>query len=345
MLIFYAVCISLLIICAFLSIFFALAETSVLMVSKFRLRHFLSKGLRGARSLERLILKLDKLITAILIGNNLVNIIISVILTTIAVIHLGPKRGSIVATVVSALGILVFCEITPKIFATKYAERLALKCAPFLEFFITVFHPVIAIFTAISNFFLRLLGITQLRRSPLITEEELRMMIEIGREEGVVSDEERKMLHRIFEFGDIAVGEVMVPKEKIVAIDLNISSEELLNTFVEQGHARLPVYEGTVDNVIGVIYARDLLYILREKGLFVPADLVHRVTYVSQEVKVHELLQRFQKEKIQIAIVVDGHKKTLGLVTLEDLIEEIVGEIEEEATSETMSMNKDSKID
>jgi CBS domain containing-hemolysin-like protein len=155
-------------------------------------------------------------------------------------------------------------------------------------------------------------------------------MIEVGKEEGVLSDEERKMLHRIFEFGDIRLSEVMAPKEKIIAVNINSTSEELLNIFVEEGHARLPVYEGSIDNIIGIVYAQDLLYILRNRVLFVLEDLLHKPYYVSDNLRVNELLRKFQADKIQIAIVVDEHRKTLGLVTLEDLIEELVGEIEEE---------------
>lgn len=173
----------------------------------------------------------------------------------------------------------------------------------------------------------------------MITEEELRLMIEIGKEEGVLNDEERKMLHRIFEFGDITVNEVMVSKEKMVAVNIDLSNEELLNIFVEEGHARLPVYKDSIETVVGVIYARDLLYILKEKGLFVPADLVHEVFYAPANFRVHELLQKFQADKIQIAIVVDERKKTLGLVTLEDLIEEIVGEIEESHSEHGLHKN------
>jgi CBS domain containing-hemolysin-like protein len=173
----------------------------------------------------------------------------------------------------------------------------------------------------------------------LITEEELRLMIEIGKEEGVLSDEERKMLHRIFEFGDTKVGDVMIPKEKIIAVNINTSPEELLNIFVEQGHARLPVYKDSIDNIVGVVYARDLLYILRDKGLFVLQDLIRGVYFVAFTLRVNELLRKFQSDKIQIAIVVDEHKKTLGLVTLEDLIEEIVGEIEEEHINHSLNKN------
>jgi CBS domain containing-hemolysin-like protein len=167
------------------------------------------------------------------------------------------------------------------------------------------------------------------KRSPVITEEELRLMIEIGKEEGILSDEEKKMLHRIFEFGDTSVSKVMVPKEKIVAVNSKSSPEELLNIFVEEGHSRLPVYENSIDNIIGVIYARDLLYVLRDKSLFLLEDIVNKPYCVAGTLRVNELLRKFQADKIQIAIVTDEHKKTLGLVTVEDLIEEIVGEIEE----------------
>jgi CBS domain containing-hemolysin-like protein len=312
-----------------LSFFFSLSETAIIALSKLRLRHLVAKGVKRAQVLERLVLKLDRVITAILIGNNLVNISISVIMMTILVIHFGYKWGTLIATVASALFILVFCEITPKILATKHTEKLALATAPLMEVFIRVFHPIIAFFTGASNFILKVFRVSAGRRSPLITEEELRLMIEVGKEEGVLSDEERKMLHRIFEFGDTKVNEVMIPKEKMVGVNIRVSEEEVLNIFVEEGHARLPVYQDSIDTVIGVIYAHDLLYILKEKGLFVLQDLVHEACYIPPSARVNEVLKKFQLEKIQIAIVVNEQKKTLGLVTLEDLVEEIVGEIEE----------------
>jgi putative hemolysin len=226
--------------------------------------------------------------------------------------------------------ILIFCEITPKILAIKHTEKFALFTAPLMELFIKMFKTFISFFTMISNLILRFLRIEHPKRSPLITEEELRLMIELGKEEGFLSDEEGKMLHRIFEFGDTRASDVMVPKNKIVALNINSSTEELLNIFVEQGHARLPVYEGSLDNIVGIIYARDLLYILRDKGLFLLQDLIHPVHCIPASLRVIELLKKFQAEKIQIAIIVDERKRTQGLVTLEDLIEEIVGEIEED---------------
>ena len=315
---------------ALLSFFFSLSETSIIALSKIRLRHLVNQGIKRAKTIQDLITKSDKFITAILIGNNVVNIAISVLVTAIFVKMMGYELGIILSTLVIAFFILILCEITPKILAIKHTERIALFVAPIITFLIKILGPVTSIFSSISNFILKAFGLAVSKRSPLITEEELRLMIEVGKEEGVLSDEERKMLHRIFEFGDTKVNAVMVPKEKIVAVGAETTSEELLNTFVEEGHARLPVYTESIDNITGIVYARDLLYILRDKGLFVLQDLIREAYCVPASMRVNELLRKFQQDKIQIAIVVDSHKKTLGVVTLEDLIEEIVGELEEE---------------
>lgn len=316
-----------------LSFFFSAAETAVIGLSKIRLRNMIAKGVKRAKSIQRLLTKLDKFIAAILIGNDFVNIAISAVITAMMVQVLGYRLGVIIATFTSSFFVLIMCEITPKLLATKHTEKVALFTAPLMELFIKIFHPVVMMFTLTSNFILKITGIGPTKRSPLITEEELRTMIEVGKEEGVLSDEERSMLHRIFEFGDTKVNEVMVPKGKMVAVNVNISPDELLNTFVEEGHARLPVYYDCPENIIGVIYARDLLYVLRDKGLFLLQDLLQQPHYVDASMRVNELLRKFQADKIQIAIVVDSNKKALGLVTLEDLIEEIVGEIEEKQSN------------
>jgi len=318
-----------LIILTIMSFLFSISETSIIGLSKIRLRNMVKRGIKRAQNIQRLILKLDKFIVAILVGNNFVNIAISALVTGIFVIIFGYKWGVILSTFATALFILILCEITPKMLAIKHTERIALIIAPFMEVFIKIFDPVINIFIKINNLVINLLGIKPAKRSPLVTEEELRMMIEMGEEEGFLSAEEGKMLHRIFEFGDIKVRDVMVPKDKVVAVNININSNDLLNIFVEEGFARLPVYQGTIDNVVGIVHAHDLLYILRDKGLFLLQDLLHEAYFVSVDTPVNEVLKRFQADKIQNAIVVDERKKTLGLVTLKDLIEEIVGEIEE----------------
>ncbi len=329
----------LLFVLAFFSFFFSASETSMIGLSKIRLHHLVSKGTKRARSLQRLSTKLDKVIVAVLIGNNIVNIAISAIVTGIFVQFFGYKWGIAIATFVTTFCVLIFCEITPKILATKHTEKIALFSAPLMEILLKAIHLPIVFFIRLSNLILNIFGVKTQKRSPLITEEELRLMIEVGKEEGVLSDEERRMFHRIFEFGDIKVADVMMSKDKIIAVDIHTTADKLLDIFVEEGHARLPVYEGSIEHVTGIIYARDLLYTLRDKGLFLIQDLIHAPYYVRPAMRVNELLSKFQADKIQIAIVVDEKKKTLGLVTLEDLIEEIVGEIEEGHINHTLNKN------
>lgn len=320
----------LLVVLAVLSFFFSASETSLIALSKLRVKHLVNQGVKGSQPVSRLITKLDRVIAAILIGNNFVNILMSSLATVIAAGIFGATWGVVIATFSVTLFVMIFCEISPKTMAIRYSEKTALVTAPFLEAFVNAFSTFITLFIGISNAFLKVFGVKAEKRSPLITEEELKLMIEVGKEEGVLSDEERKMLHRIFEFGDTRVSEVMVPREKMVAIDKSSDAEKLLDLFVEEGRARIPVYEGAIDNIIGIIYARDLLYIWRSKGLVIMEDLIHPAYYIPAHKRVNELLREFQLKRIQIAIVADEQKKTLGLVTLEDLIEEIVGEIEEE---------------
>lgn len=318
-----------LLILAVLSFFFSASETAIIGLSKIRLRHMLQQGIKGAQSVQRLVTKLDKVIAAILIGNNLVNIAVSSIVTGIFVQIYGYRWGVVVSTFVTTSVLLIFCEITPKILSSKHPGKVALATAPLMEVVLVIFKPVVVFFIGISNFILKIFGVGTTKRSALITVEELKTMIEMGQEEGILTDEERKMLHRIFEFGSTKLTDVMVAKDKIIAVNINTNSDDLLNIFVEEGHARLPVYSGNKDNIVGIVYARDLLYVLREKGLFLLPDLLHGVCFVPGSMHVSEMLRKFQAEKMQIAIIVDKNKLALGLVTLEDLLEEIVGEIEE----------------
>lgn len=313
-----------------LSAFFSMAETALISLSKIRLRHLIAKGTKNANLVHKLISKPERLITSILVGNNLVNTAISVIGATIFVCFFGKEAGMILATICVTAVLLIFGEIIPKIFAVQRSEKVSLAISRPINFVVTVLTPLAKILNKLGNSLIKTFGGEVKQRSPLITEEEIRLMIEVGKEEGVLADEERKMLHRIFEFGDTLVGDVMIPRDKMVAIDVDSSAEELLELFVEEGHARIPVYRGSRDKVFGIIYARDLLYIWQNKGLVIIPDLIHTAYFVPKNKRVSELLRDFQRIHIQIAIVIDENKSALGLVTLEDLLEEIVGEIHEE---------------
>ena len=312
-----------------LSFILSLSETAVISISKIKLHHLAAKGVKNARTVENLLAQSDKFIIGILVGNTVVNIAFSAIVTEMFVARFGHRWGIILSTFCGSFFILSFCEVLPKLLALKKTERMALFIAPVMEWYINLVYPVSRVFIRVGDLFMRIFGMEHPKRSPLITEEELRVMIEVGKEEGVLTDEERRMLHRIFEFGDTRIEDVMVTREKIVAIDVSSTPEQLLNKFVEEGHARLPVFKGSIENIIGIIYARDLLYILRDKGLFALPDLIQKVPTISPQTRINEVLRRFQAENIQIAVVADAGGRTLGLVTLEDLTEEIVGEIEE----------------
>ena len=319
-----------LVILLLLSALFAMIEASFLAVNKVRLRHLMQRGSPSAKLVYQLLTQLDRVITTVLVGNNLVNVIISVLGTMVFVHLYGPRTGAIVATVLIALVLLVVGEITPKLFAVGHADRVAMILAWPLRGLIRLMSPLVWLFSFLSQGLLRIVGGHRLKRSPLVTEEELKVMMEMGREAGVLAEGELRMLHRIFEFSDSVVREVMVPREAIAAIDLSAKPDEVLDVLIEEGHARIPVYRESLDQVVGVLYARDVLAMARHGGLFVLADLIRPVATVSSTKRIAELLSEFQQHKTQIAIVKDARGKTVGLVTIEDLLEEIVGEIQED---------------
>ncbi len=310
------------------SAFFSLSETALISLNKIRLRNLMNKGSKNAKLVYTLLSNPDRLITSILVGNNIVNTAISVLIAFVLIHIYGEDIGMALATVVGATVIVVFGEIVPKVFAVQRAEKTSMEIAVPLKFVLDVLAPIARVFYAIGNGIIKIFG-GETKRGPLITEEEIRLMIELGKEEGVLGDEERKMLHKIFEFGDTLVSEVMVPKEKVIAIDIEATAEDLLNLLVEEGHSRIPVYKGSQDNIVGVIYARDLLYIWQNKGLVIIPDLVREAYFVQKNKRVSDLLKDFQHMKVQIAIVTDAKKQAVGLVTLKDLLEEIVGEMDE----------------
>ncbi len=310
------------------SAFFALSETALVGLSKLRLRHLVARGAKHAQALQKLLGRMDEVITSIVLANNFVNTAISSLGAALCIAWLGPRWGVPAATLIMGTTIIVLGEITPKVFAVRHAERVALRITPLMGLLVRLFSPVTRWFTVLSNRLLKLFGVKPQARSPLITEEELKLMIELGRREGVLGEHERMLLHRIFEYGDLKVIDVMVPRSEMVVISERATHDEVLQILTEEGHSRIPVCGDSPDTITGILYAQELLHLWRDKELILLHDLLHPAYKVSPERRVHELMQEFQKRRIQIAIVVDSEDRALGLVTLEDLIEEIVGEIE-----------------
>jgi len=313
------------------SALFSAAEAGLIALNKVRLRHMVEKEKRGARRVYGLVSRMDKLIATILVGNNLVNTAIAAIATVILTNFWGEgTQGLFFATVLISIVLIIFGDLIPKTLAMSYPETISFLVRHIISFCLLIFSPVTRLLTIVSNGFIRLVGGNPHYRSPLVTEEEIKMMITIGKEEGFYGDNERKMLERIFHFDDTEVRDVMTPLEKMISIPIDIEEEELERVLLEEGHNRIPVYQGTQAQVVGVIYVRDILYLFKEGSLIHINDLMSAPYFVPPHMKVAELLKEFQRRKIQIAIVQDtATKRTVGLVTLEDLIEEIVGEIEE----------------
>lgn len=299
-------------------------------LNKVRVRHMMEKNKRGAQRVYGILSRMDRLIATLLVGNNLVNTAIASIATILLTDHLSEQKAILVGTVLITVIIVIFGELTPKIFATNHPEGMAFMVRHLVSFLVEIFGPITKVLTWISNGLIRLLGGNPHHRSPLVTEEELKMMITIGREQGFYGDNERKMLEKIFHFDEIIVHDVMTPLEKVTSVSLDIGQEELERVLMEEGHNRIPVYDSNKDNIIGILYVRDLLYLIKNSSLIRLKDLLSAPYNVPANKKVNELMKEFQAKKIQIAIVKDEKmQKTLGLVTLEDLLEEIVGEIEE----------------
>lgn len=312
------------------SAFFSASESALIALNKVRLRHLVEKKKRGAARVYNLISKMDKLIATILIGNNLVNTAIAAIATVIFSDYFGESSALIFSTVSVTIVLVIFAELTPKILATNHPETMSFLVRHLVSFFIYIFGPVTRLLTGISNGFIKLFGGNPHYRSPLVTEEEIKMMITIGKEQGFYGDNERKMLERIFHFDEIEVRDVMTPLDKMISIPMDVDEAELERVLLEEGHNRIPVYQGKKENVVGILYVRDLLYLFRDGSLIRLGDLISAPYFIPTNKKVAELLKEFKSKKIQIAIVKDAKtQKTVGLVTLEDLIEEIIGEIEE----------------
>jgi CBS domain containing-hemolysin-like protein len=312
------------------SIFFSVSETSLFAANRVMLRHRRAQGDPRARAAHALLNRASELLTLILAGNTMANVGASVVATSIAFSLLG-RGGEWVAFLGTTLVVLIVAEIAPKTLAARHADRLALVLAPPLTTLIRLSTPLIRVLSVAATALVRPFGGAITPRAPLVTEEQLRFLVEVGEQEGVIQEEEREMIHSVFEFGDTVVREVMRPRIDIAAVPTDATVNGAVSLMTEHGHSRLPVYEGTIDHVVGVVYMRDLIPALRGGRLEQPVSEVRRPAFfVPETKKVDELFKEMQRRKVSVAIVLDEYGGTAGLVTVEDLLEEIVGEIQDE---------------
>ncbi len=317
-----------------ISAFFSGAETAFLSCRRIRMRHLLEEGNKKAGIILKLMKEPEKVVASLVIGNNIVNVAASAIATSIAINLFGNKGIGIAIGVMTFL-ILIVGEITPKGIAVNNAERISLTFASFMYYFAKALSPVAAGLTVISRAFIRISG-NKKDRNPLITEGEFRTFLTIAAEEGSLEEEERERISNVVAFSDTLAREVMTPRTDMVCIDANSTLEEARDVAVKTGRSRIPVYEENVDHVIGILYAKDLL---RHSEGNLRAIL--RTPYFIPETKgVDELLKEMQRDKIHLAIAVDEYGGTAGIVTIEDVLEEIVGEIFDEYDTASVPIRK-----
>lgn len=310
-----------------LSAFFSSAETCLVTINKIRIRTLIEEGNKRALTLLKVTEDSGKMLSAILIGNNIVNLSASSISTMIAYNFGGSAIA--VATGIITLLILLFGEITPKTAATIHSEKLALIYAPIILFLMKIATPVIFVVNSLSKCVMFILRIDTSARNDAMTENELRTIVDVSHEDGIIESEEKEMIYNVFDLGDAKAKDVMVPRVHMTFADVNSSYEELIEIFREDKFTRLPIFEETTDNVIGTINMKDLLLYDNKKDFHVK-DILREAYFTYEYKNISELLVEMRDASFNIAIVLDEYGETAGLITLEDILEEIVGEIHDE---------------
>ncbi len=308
----------------------ASAETSLTSISRVRLRQLVEQNVPQAIVIERLHRDPNAYLSTILIVNT-VAIIVASSTATLLALHLYQARvAEWAVSLVLSLIVLVACEITPKTLALQRAERVALRMARLVSWATYVMRPVVFVLTAVTRLILRMMGGKAQVRGPFVTEEELKMLVSVGEEEGVIEEEEREMIHGIFEMGDMRVRELMVPRTDLVAIEVNEPVEKAVDLVTKHGHTRIPVYEGNLDHIVGVLYAKDLLRAVVRGEQKTLREIARKPYFTPESNKVQDVLRDLRKNRVHMAIVVDEYGGTAGAVTIEDILEEIVGPIQDE---------------
>jgi CBS domain containing-hemolysin-like protein len=309
------------------------SEVAFISVNRLRLRHLAEKGNKKAIKAQKIRDEHDRLFSAVILSGNLFTVLATSVGTAVSITLLGDDIGIVVATIAMTFLTVVFGELAPKTFAVTHAEGISLALAKPMELYIKAISPLVWIFDKLSNSIIKLFG-GEVKPTPqLFTEEEMKSMIDICEEEGTLEKEETEMLHNVFAFGDKKVTEAMVPRTEVIAIPEDAVVRDALSLVAEESYSRYPVIKDTVDNITGVLYVKDIVRQMAKEDLSLDTPIknfVRDAYYIPESKMVTALLDDMQKNKFQIAIIVDEHGGTAGLITLEDIMEEIVGSLQDE---------------
>ncbi|MBV8345846.1 MAG: HlyC/CorC family transporter [Candidatus Eremiobacteraeota bacterium] len=313
-----------------LAAFFAAAEAALVSISRLRARAIAERNVRGAQNLVPLVEDRNRFLTSILVGNTIVLLAASS-LATYAAIELGLPSAAVLSTIIMTIVFLLFGEIIPKTIATGDSERWALRLALPTFYVAFVLAPIARTFQVVTDLLLRLFHIKHGQHT-YVTEEDIRTLVNVGAEQRVIEEQERELIHSVMEFGDTIVREVMKPRPEMVAVSIDDSPRRVLDVVIAEGYSKLPVYQESKDDIVGVIHDRELLVALANGSLAHTSVrlLMRPAVHVPETKKIAELLREMQRDKFSLAIIVDEYGGTAGLVTMEDLLEEIVGEIRDE---------------
>lgn len=314
--------------------FFSASETSLMSLSKIRIRYMEDEGVKGAKLVGSLIEKSSDLLSSILVGNNIVNIAATSVSTSLF-INIFGDGGVAIATAVMTVLVLVFGEITPKTIAANSPEKVAVVVSKPISIIMKITKPIVWLFNLLTGIIFKIMGIDNDGVKPFITEEELKAMVNVSHEEGVLEMEEREIINNVFQFGDMQAKEAMIQRLDMVAIDIEDSYDEIIELFKSEKLSRLPVYQESIDDIVGILNIKDIIFLSDEEiENFDIKDYVREAFFTYEFKKITQLLEEMKKEKTQMAIVVDEYGGTAGLLTIEDLVEVIVGDIDDEYDEE-----------
>ena len=315
----------LLIVMVIFSAYFSATETAFSALNRIKIKNMAEAGNKRAKLVLKLCDKYDRLLSSILIGNNIVNILSTSVATALFVFYF-PSNGVALSTIIMTVTILIFGEIGPKSIAKEMPEKFAMFSAPFINAICVLLSPLTALFVYVKKILANIFGVES---STLITDDELLTMVKEAQQDGGIDEEEGELIRSAIEFYDLDCEDILIPRVDMIAIDAECSNEEIYDLFDSTRFSRLPVYEETIDNIIGILYQKDFHFEVLS-GEHTIKEVLKPALYISQNMKISDLLQHFQQKKIHFAIVTDEYGGTEGLVTLEDVIEELVGEIWDE---------------
>jgi putative hemolysin len=317
-----------------LSAFFSASETALMSLSKIRIAHLFESGVKGAGVVTRLRENPSKLLGTILVGNNLVNIAAASIATVLAIEYFGDT-GVGIATGIMTVLVLIFGEITPKTLAAQNSEKVSLIVAKPISLLTYLLSPIVFVFTKIAGLFIRLLGGKSNDNLPTITEDELKTMVNLSEEEGVIKDHEKRMICNVFDFDDRLIKDVMIQRMDIVAINMNATYDEIMNIIKTEQYSRYPIYNKRIDNIVGILNVKELVFYRNSEEVFDITKFMKKPYYTFEYLKTSELFNEMKKRRTHMAIVIDEYGGTAGIITIEDLLEEIVGDISDEYDIQT----------